>query len=255
MKGDVGRDLAAWAWRLDVSGDVGRDLMGRFSSATVAGSVGNDVDVAVSSLTVSGTVGGDLFYRSNRTADLDEADVAGQVIDIPARAPFMVTAVLRVAALFGLFGYMVGGIVLLWLFDATGARAVDVVGTRAWLCIGLGLGVLVGLILIAALLAVTLVGIPLALTALLALVVAVGFGSVPAVAAAGTQVVGGRGGVFGGLVLGAVALALVAALVPTLAALAAVAAVVWGLGGWVLGGWQVRGDRASVAAGSEAPPG
>jgi hypothetical protein len=100
-----------------------------------------------------------------------------------------------------------------------------------------------------------LVGIPLALTALLALVVAVGFGSVPAVAAAGTQVGGGRGGGFGGLVLGAVALALVAALVPTLAALAAVAAVVWGLGGWVLGGWQVRGDRASVAAGSEAPPG
>jgi hypothetical protein len=74
------------------------------------------------------------------------------------------------------------------------------------------------------------------------------FGSVPVVAAAGMRLTGGGAGPFGGLVVGAVALALLAALVPALGALVYLVALVWGVGAWVLGGWTVRARRLDAVS-------
>ena len=243
LAGEVGRDVAAWSWRLGMTGEVGRDILGRFSSATVAGSVGHDVDVAVSRLSVAGEVGGDVVYRSSGDASIDPTAVDGQVVPIPVRAPFMVAMVMRLLALFGLFGFIVGGIVALWLFDATAGRAVEVAATRPWPSMGVGLAALVLLPVLFAALVVSLVGIPLALAVLLALVVAVAFGSVPLVTAVGSRLLAGRGGVFGGLVLGAVIWAAVAVVSPLLGAVAYTVALVWGLGAWLMAGWQIRRAR------------
>ncbi len=247
VAGAVGRDLAAWSWRLGVTGEVGRDVLGRFSSAVVPGAVGHDVDVEVSSLQVTGAVGGDVVYRASGEASVDASGVAGQVVDIPVRVPLPVSTALRVAALFGLFGFVVGGIVLLWLFDATAAGAVALAAARPWACLGLGLATLVALPSLFAALAVSLVGIPLALAVLLALVVAAGFGSVPMIAAVGGRLLGDRGGSVGGLVLGAAIWALLAVVWPLLGAVAYTVALVWGLGAWLLAGWQLRSRRMGAA--------
>lgn len=240
VAGAVGRDLAAWSWRLGVTGEVGRDVLGRFSSAAVTGAVARDVDVEVSSLAVTGAVGGAVVYRASGEATVDALGVAGQVVDIPVRVPLEVSTVLRVAALFGLFGFVVGGIVLLWLFDATAAGAVALASARPWACLGLGLATLVALPLLFAALAASLVGIPLALAVLLALVVTVGFGSVPMITAVGSRLLSDRGGSFGGLVLGGVIWALLAVVWPLVGAVAYTVALVWGVGAWLLAGWQLR---------------
>ncbi|MGB5531807.1 MAG: hypothetical protein WBN71_01760, partial [Acidimicrobiia bacterium] len=92
-------------------------------------------------------------------------------------------------------------------------------------------------------LAVTLVGLPLAALLLALLLLALVFGPVPAVAAGGDVVLRRNGGLFGGFVLGAVLWRLGIWLIPFVGALIYLAALIWGVGGWVLGAWRVRAAR------------
>ena len=250
VDGTVGRDLIGFGARGQVDGRVGRDVLGRFIGLGVGAEVGRDVDVTVRDLVVTsgGVIGGDVVYQADRDVRVDDgATIAGQIVHIPAEAPFPVRLVLDLAAILGFFGYLVGGVVLLWLLRRTAADAVAVVAQRPGLTLGVGAGVAVGGPVVIAALVATLVGIPLALTGLLVVVTLLLFGSVPLVTAVGTRALSGRGGAYGGFLLGAVVWRIVAIIVPLLGAVLFVLALVWGTGGWVVGAWRAR--AAAPAAG------
>jgi hypothetical protein len=121
---------------------------------------------------------------------------------------------------------------------------VQVARERPWRSALVGLGVLVLPPLLAVPLFLTLVGLPVAVLILLFWVVGLFVGPVPAVAAAGERLLGGRGGVLGGFVVGALlwraglwALSLVAALLYLIPLLV-------GLGAFTIAAWEAR--RGSV---------
>jgi hypothetical protein len=243
VTGSVGRDVLALGGAVDIDGEVGRDVLGRAYDVRVAGSIGNDLDMGVRGLEIASgaDIGGDALYRSGREAAIaDDAVVAGQVIRLPARAGFFVTVVLQAAFLLGFLGYLVGGVALLWLFARTSTLAVAVAGREPLQALGIGAAALVGVPVAVAVLTATLVGIPLALVTLTVFLGVLLFGTVPFLAAAGMRFLRGRGGVYGGFVVAAVAWGLVAALLPALGVILFIVALVWGTGSWLLGGWRSR---------------
>ena len=250
VHGDVGRDVGGFGGRLVHSGTVERDVLGRFLTVTLGGSVGRDVHMAVGDLTMTGaaSVGGDVVYRSGRPL-VGEGDpsVGGQTVRVPARSSFFVSVVLGLARLLGFFGFVVGGIMLLWLLRHTGERAAGVVAERPWARIGTGLAAVVGGPIMLVVLIASLVGVPLAVVVLLAIVAGLLFGSVPLVTAVGKRMIGERGGALAGFVVGAAVWSVAAVVLPVLGAALYLVGVVWGTGGWLLGAWQVR-DRLEEAA-------
>jgi hypothetical protein len=97
----------------------------------------------------------------------------------------------------------------------------------------------------------SLVGLPLAVLLLLFWVVGLFLGPIPAVAAAGERLLGGRGGVLGGFVVGALLWRGGMWLLSLAAAAVYLVPLVIGLGAFTIGAWEARkGSRAAEPAGS-----
>lgn len=251
LGGVVGRDVIGLGASADVDGEVGRDLLGRFLRLEVGAAVERDVDVTVRNVAVTSgaVVGGDLVYQADRPAAVDDAaTVNGQVIQLPSRAPFAVRVVLDLALVLGFFGYLVGGLALLWLLRRSAAEAVAVVATRPGLSLAVGAGAAIGGPFLIAILVATLVGVPLAVVGLLLLIALILFGTVPLVTAVGMRIMAGRGGTYGGFLVAAVLWRLAALLLPLIGAVLFVVALVWGAGGWVIGAWRARAGGGPGAA-------
>jgi cytoskeletal protein CcmA (bactofilin family) len=256
---EVGRDLVAFGGSVTLSGDVGRDVRGRVVNAAISGTVGRDLDVAVERLVIKGdaSIGGDVLYRSTRQAAISPvATIAGQVVRLPAQSNFVYGVVLTIANLVGFLGFLVLGIIVLWFFrNSSSAAAGAVIGhpIRTFL---IGLAFVVVAPVAALVLAVTLVGLPVAVMVLLGILVLLLVGPVPAVTAFGDRLLRGRGGLFGGFLFGAVLWRLGIWLIPLVGGVLYLVGLVWGTGGWVYGGWrlrfapasQVRSERVSEAA-------
>ncbi len=261
VPGSVGRDVIGLGGTARLRGTVGRDVKGRYVEVAVVGDVGRDVDVTVRDVGLEATavVGGDVVYQASRDANVDPgASITGQVIKLPTDAPFYVGLVLDIALILGFLGYLAGGLVVLWLARRSGAHAVATALSRPGLALGVGSVMVVGLPLVLAVLVSTLVGIPLGVVLLLVIVIGVLFGSVPPVAALGVRVLGGRGGVYGGFLAGALAWWVVANLAPVAGAVLFVILQVWGAGSWVVGAKRARdgsmegGVRVDATAGTDA---
>ena len=89
-------------------------------------------------------------------------------------------------------------------------------------------------------LAVSLVGIPLAVALLLLLALGLVFGPVPAVAALGNRMLRGRGGLYGAFLVGGIAWRLGIWLVPLVGLALYLGGLVLGVGGWLIGAWEQR---------------
>jgi cytoskeletal protein CcmA (bactofilin family) len=231
VSGSVGRDLRAQAWRLTVEGEVGRDVVARVDDMILG-------DAA--------RVAGDVTFRaSDEVRVSDAAAVGGTLVQAQVLAPTWARAVTRLVGWLSVLGFLVAGVALFWVFRGTAPRSVQVARERPWRSALVGLGVLVLPPLLAVPLFLTLVGLPVAVLILLFWVVGLFVGPVPAVAAAGERLLGGRGGVLGGFVVGALlwraglwALSLVAALLYLIPLLV-------GLGAFTIAAWEAR--RGSVA--------
>ena len=243
--GSVGRDVIMFGGTLSVDGGVGRDIRGRVFTTTITGTVGRDVDLTVQRLTIDsgGSVAGDVLYRSTSDANIAPDTVEGQIVQLPAQSNFIFGVILAIVNILGILGFIVSGIILLWLFRSTGAASVEAIQRHPLKTLFIGLLVLIGAPLLVLFLAVTLVGLPLAALLLGMLLLSLVFGPVPAVTAGGDFVLRRKGGLFGGFVLGAVLWRLGIWLIPFVGVFLYLVALVWGVGGWVLGAWRVRAGR------------
>jgi cytoskeletal protein CcmA (bactofilin family) len=248
--GEIGRDALGFGGALTVRGDVARDVRGRTMRTEISGHVGGDVDVATQSLTVTSTasIGGDVLYRSPSDAAIDgSADVAGSTTRLPTRGNFIYGVILSMATAISFFGFLVAGIVAIWLFRTSSSRAVGSMLRKPVRSFLVGVVTVIALPAAVLLLAVTLVGLPLAVIGVLIGAIAFIIGPVPAVTALGNRVLVNRGGLFGAFVVGAILWRLGIWLIPFVGGFIYLIALVWGIGAWMMG-------FAAARRGDPTPP-
>lgn len=246
--GAVGRDLLAIAGSTRLVGSVGRDLRGQMYRMTVDGEVGRNVAIKADRVTVGPDtrVDGDLIYDSPREGRVDDAaEVTGTLLRREAITPVWSRAISRLIGALSLFGFILGGLVAAWLFRGVTKRSAETAATRPGKAALVGLALVVVPPLVALPLFLTLVGIPIALVILIAWVVMLFFGPVPAVTEVGRRLLRSRGGMAGGLVVGALLLRGVMWLLPLIAGIAYLAALVVGLGSYGMAAWGLRREHAA----------
>jgi hypothetical protein len=251
VNGSVGRDVIMAGGTLLHEGSVGRAIRGWMFTAVVDGEVGNDVDVRVQSLEVGpdADVTGDLVYRSTQEATTSvSAEVGGQFVRLEPRSPFVIDLYLTLATVLSFLGFLLVGILVIWLFRSTTPRAAAVIQKKPWKVLGVGfvagvalpaLGTLV-LVLAAPFLAKAAVMTLLVLLSLLAFV----FGPIPALIAFGNWALRRRGGLFGAFVVGTTVWRLGVLFIPIVGLALTMAAMTWGVGGWLVAAWDSRRRHA-----------
>lgn len=246
IQGAVSDDVLVFAGSVQNRGLVGRDLRGQALDAQIAGDVGRDVEVSVQTLTISASanIGGDVIYRSNTVGQISgAAEIIGQQAHLPARYSFFVRVALGLATILSFLAFLVTGIGLFWVFNATAPRAAAFVLLHPVRAVLAGLGFVFLLPVALALLLSTLVGIPLALLGLVMLGLVFIFGPVPTFAALGEKLLQGRGGLIGGFLAVAVIWRAMLWLFPPVGLAFYFGALVFGAGGWLIGGWELRTER------------
>lgn len=247
LAGSVGRDAILIGGSVDLTGPVGRDVRSQAWRLRLDGDVGGNVAVRADDLFLGdrARVRGDMTFRASDEVRVSQAAVVeGSLVRAQVLAPIWAQAVSRLVGWLSVLGFLVAGVALFWLFRRTSPRAVGLARERPWRCALVGLAVLVVPPLAVIPLFLSLVGLPVGVLLLVAWALGLFLGPIPAVAAAGERLLGGRGGMLGGFVVGVLlwragmwALSLVAALLY-------LAALLVGLGAFVLGAWQVRADAA-----------
>ncbi len=241
--GTVGRDALAFGGTGRIEGSVGRDVRGRTLRLVVDGAVGGDLDIATQRLEFGSTasVGGDALYRSPLEVSVPEGtSIGGTVTRLPTQSNFVYGVILALVNVVGFLGFLLAGLVLLWALRGSSARAVGAVLKQPIRSLLVGMLTVVVLPVAIGILAVTLVGLPLAG---LLMLVAVGLfivGPIPAITALGNRVLLRRGGLFGAFIFGAVLWRLGIWLIPIVGGVIYLIGLVWGVGAWVLG---VRATR------------
>jgi cytoskeletal protein CcmA (bactofilin family) len=264
IDGSVGDDLAGFVIETDVAGSVGRDVLLIGGEVSISGSVGRDLRLQAIRLGIDGEIGGgilakvdsltfdsgarvlgDVLYRASSDAAVaDDVVIGGQFIRRTVLAPVWAKAVTRVVTVLSLFALIVAGLAASWLFRSTSERAVREVEDRPFRSGLVGLAILVTPPLLAMPLFLTLVGIPVAVFVLLAWMLALVLGPIPAVTRFGAVLLRDRGGVAAALVVGAVVWRGAIWLLPLIAALVYLAALVVGLGAYATAGWTLRKESA-----------
>lgn len=253
--GTIGRDAMLFGGTARVEGSVGRDVRGRTLRLVVDGTVGGDIDVATQRLEFgpASEVGGDVLYRSPVAArGVGEATIGGTLTRLPTQSNFVYGIILALANIVGFLGFIVAGIVVLWVLRGTSARATGSVLLHPLKTFAIGLATVIVLPITIVLLGMTLVGIPLAIIGVLIAIALFIIGPLPAVTALGNRVLVGRGSLFGAFMLGAVLWRFGIWIVPFVGGFIYVLAMIWGIGGWVLG--FVAARRAGAVPQS-LPPG
>ncbi len=201
IDGDIGGDLSAAGAEVNVTSNVGGEVSLAGAEVHFAGS-GDDVNLAGDDVYLDGTVNGDLhvgtdnFYVTADTVITGNFEFRGQheptlpegltiggtysykYVDFDDvlegdlhLAMFPIVALVGIVGALALmtllpFAVLIGAGVLLLMTTGLTARTIDGMRQRPFASIGMGIVVLIGLMVIAVLLCVTVIGIPLALAIL-----------------------------------------------------------------------------------------
>lgn len=274
VSGAVDGDVQVYAGVLQVTGEVDGDLEAFAGTVVLDGRVSGDVSVAAGTLAVDGRVGGSVRSAAARTLLGENADVAGDVryagdLDRAAGSAVGGTVssdpTLRVGpvlfppvsgpflAAFVILAHLSMGALLLLAFPGYARTVGERIAAEPLVAGVAGLGVLVGAPLAVGLLAVTIVGIPLALTGLFAYLVLLWVGTVYGRFALGYWAVGlaGRDSPWLGLLVGVVGVGVLLE-VPALGPALQFVTLVLGLGALGVSGvreFRRRRGAASAATG------
>lgn len=243
---------------------------------TVAGHVTGDVIAVAGKVTISGRVDGDVLTIANRLRLLEGARVKGDVsygdekpiIASGATVDGKIKKVKNKVGV-GAFAWAIG--LIIWL-AVTGSALIlgvlvvaftprameaawEVAGARTGATIGMGAGLFLGFPIVALIVAATVVGIPLAVVLLLAVLPLYALGYVTSAWILGRRILTGRRDRFVPFLVGLVILRVIA-LIPFLGGLAGVCATAFGLGALGLAAWRAGGaGRAGPPQPAPAPAG
>jgi cytoskeletal protein CcmA (bactofilin family) len=166
----VGGDAWLMGRRVDVAGRVGRELRATAVRVRISGTVEGDVQLAARDIEVlpGARIAGSLTYWSSQEARIaPSVEIGGRVVrrepdlfDRAGRVLAVLGVITRVVFVVNLF---VAGVVLFLLFPRLTVSAALTVGRRPWASLGVGLAVLLLTPVAALSLALTVIGIPLAL--------------------------------------------------------------------------------------------
>lgn len=249
--GTVARDVMAFGGVVRVEGDVGRDVRGRMIRTVIDGSVGGDIDVATQRFEAgsSAMVDGDVLYRSPTGASIDDgAEILGTITRLPSQSNFVYGVILTIANLVGFLGFLLSGLVVLFVLRGSSSRATGAVVTKPIRSFLYGLVAVVVAPIAVVVLAATLVGLPLAIMLAMAMVASLIVGPVPAVAALGNRLLWKKGGILAAFAVGAVLWRATIWLIPVVGGVLYVIALVWGIGAWIIGFVETRrGDEIPLS--------
>lgn len=160
------------AQRFELGGIVGGGISGNTQDARISGGVIGNVQLDVESLTLANkaTISGSLVYKSDKTAQIaNSATVSGSITQDKPKVVEK-TQVTKMQPQFSLFGflsraliYSLLGIVLLRFFPRFSARMVANIENQTGKGLGFGILGLFAVPVILVLLAITIIGIPIAL--------------------------------------------------------------------------------------------
>jgi hypothetical protein len=243
------------------------DLVVFHGSADVAGTVEGSLTAFDAPVTISGRVNGDVVVFNGRVELQSGANVTGDVVS--QSAPVVASGAtiggtskrLQTNTNWEGFGWagklawwlavsvstLVVGLVLVWLVGPGAARILEAGRTRIGPSIGLGLLLFFGLPLLAVIALVTVVGIPLGIGLLAALLLIYALGYSASGWILGRSILRGPTSWFLAFLVGWGILRVVA-LVPILGGLAWFAAVVFGLGALAVAIWRTRSATRAASA-------
>ena len=254
--------------RADVpEGEQVGDLVVFHGSATVDGTVDGSLTAFDAPVTISGRVNGDVVVFNGRVVLRSGANVTGDVVS--QQAPVVASGAtiggttkrVQTNTNWEGFGWagklawwlavsvstLVVGLVLVWLVGPGAARILEAGRTRIGPSIGLGLLLFFGLPLLAVIALVTVVGIPLGIGLLAALLLIYALGYSASGWILGRSILRGPTSWFLAFLVGWGILRVVA-LVPILGGLAWFAAVVFGLGALAVAIWRTRSATRAASA-------
>ncbi len=177
----VGRDVLAAGATANLLGRVGRNIGGSAEEITIGGPVEGRVDVQAGKLVLGpgARIGGDVIYTSRSPLELQPgATVAGRTVhnEPPQREQERPT----ISIVGKIIGFLVGlamafivGLAIILLAPRFTVRAAENIGLRPWESLGWGAIVLFVVPPILVIIAVTVIGIPLALIGLALYLIAI----------------------------------------------------------------------------------
>jgi cytoskeletal protein CcmA (bactofilin family) len=248
IDGSVGRDVLAIAGSLGVDAAVGRDVRAQVFRMSIDGPIGRDIHARTGSLSLEdeAVIGGDVLYKASDDARVDPAStVNGRFTRRDVITPVWASSVTRLFAILSVLGFVVSGLIGMWLFRGWSQRAIEAAERRPGRSALIGLGILLLPPVLMLPLFLTLVGIPVALLLLLVWVVALFLGPLPAVTAAGKRLLRGKGGMAAGLLIGTLVWRGAMWLLPLIAVLLYLGVLVVGLGAYGSAAWSLRREHAA----------
>lgn len=249
-RGETADDVVVIDGPVSVAGRVRGDLVVLSGPLRISGTVDGDV-VAVAdraTLAPDARIGGDLIYGDRRPVVPGGATVAGDVDrvnvdEITDPVGFVGAAALWIAVS---VSALLLGLLLLWLAPRALEAAFAAASTSLGPTIGWGLLLFFGLPILAVIALVTLVGIPLGVALLLALLPLYAIGYTTSAWLLGRRLVGPpRGRVLA--FLAGLAILRVLAIIPVVGGIVWFAATVVGLGALLVATWRARGDYPEQA--------
>lgn len=163
----IGRDLNGASQTLVVGGKVGRDMGFASNQVTINGHIGRNFNGSYDSATIASgaTVAGNAIFEG-RSAAIAAGAVSGQtkrmtpVVDTEQQQAAKGFDV--ISRIFNFLTLFVFALILVLLVPGYIRRATNVSMRRFWLSALLGLGITIGTPIVAVILAVTLIGLPVA---------------------------------------------------------------------------------------------
>jgi hypothetical protein len=246
---DIARNAYIAGGYVEFDGTVRGGLVASGGTVVLNGIVNRDVDVNAGALRVGprAVITGNLRYRvPARKVHIDPAArVSGKISSLPVSRGWGLWHLLWI------LGFLIAGAAAVALFPRFTGEAAVILSNRPGLSalVGLGWAILVPCVIL--LLAVTVIGLPLALLTTSVYLVLVCLGSVPFSVWLGRRLLGpragaGRQGVLLSFLAGGIIL-LVVGLVPVLGGLMKLIAGVLGLGAILLRAWTQRQQLATAS--------
>jgi cytoskeletal protein CcmA (bactofilin family) len=171
----IGWDVLLTTANGEIRGEVGGSVYGVVRNLVVAGKIVKNLDIDLShevnkkkanslEITSESKILGDINYTANKDLQLNKDNVNGKITrNIPKKQEGNLFLAYLISRLFAIFSALIVGLVLVSLWRNTIIKVTDKMKEKIWPSLGWGAVLLIITPVICILLAVTIIGIPLAL--------------------------------------------------------------------------------------------